>query len=110
MKVVMTVDIGGTRDHVKWPPRGSIVELPDEEAETMLVSGYAATIKQAEKHEEKTKRPFVKRDKVFDMVRLAQPVVEERQRRREEQEREVALAAAANVERAVQQTTRARGR
>lgn len=32
MKVRLLGDMTGTRDGVDWPPRGSIVDLPDDEA------------------------------------------------------------------------------
>lgn len=32
MKVRMTADVSGTRNGETWPPRGSVVELPDTEA------------------------------------------------------------------------------
>lgn len=32
MKVLLLGDMSGTRDGQNWPPRGSVVELPDDEA------------------------------------------------------------------------------
>ena len=32
MKVVLLGELSGTRDGQSWPPRGSIVELPEDEA------------------------------------------------------------------------------
>lgn len=32
MRVKMKVDMSGTRDGAPWPPRGTVVDLPDDEA------------------------------------------------------------------------------
>lgn len=40
-KVVLNVQMSGTRDGVPWPAVGSTVELPDDEAQDMLDSGMA---------------------------------------------------------------------
>jgi len=32
MKVRMTVDVSGTRNGEPWPPRGTVIDLPDDEA------------------------------------------------------------------------------
>lgn len=44
MKVKLKVQLSGTRDGVSWPAVGSVVELPDDEARDMLVSGVAAPL------------------------------------------------------------------
>lgn len=40
-RVRLAVQMSGTRDGVAWPGVGSVVELPDDEAESMLRSGMA---------------------------------------------------------------------
>lgn len=42
MRVRMRVTISGTRDGQDWPARGSVVDLPDDEAEQLVASGLAA--------------------------------------------------------------------
>jgi hypothetical protein len=32
MKVRMTIDVSGTRNGQPWPPRGTVIDLPDDEA------------------------------------------------------------------------------
>lgn len=41
MQVRMTVTLSGTRDGKDWPPRGELVDLPDDEAEHMIRAGLA---------------------------------------------------------------------
>lgn len=41
MKVKMIAQINGTRDGEDWPPRGAIVEFPDDEAADLIMNGYA---------------------------------------------------------------------
>lgn len=41
MKVRLAVDISGTRDGVPWPPKGSVIDLPSDEAKSMLHAGTA---------------------------------------------------------------------
>ena len=36
MKVIMRVNISGTRNGIEWPPMGETVELPDAEAVDLL--------------------------------------------------------------------------
>lgn len=36
MKVIMRVNISGTRNGSEWPPVGGVVELPDAEAVDLL--------------------------------------------------------------------------
>jgi hypothetical protein len=40
-RVVLAVDISGTRDGKSWPPRGTEVDLPDTEAADMVRAGTA---------------------------------------------------------------------
>ena len=42
MKVIMRVNISGTRDGVEWPSIGGTVDLPDAEAVDLLNAGMAA--------------------------------------------------------------------
>lgn len=46
MKIKMRYQVTGTRDGVKWPPRGGIVDLPDAEAEGMVRQGYADPVEE----------------------------------------------------------------
>lgn len=41
MRVVMTVSLSGMRDGKDWPPRGSVIDLPDDEAKTYIAGGMA---------------------------------------------------------------------
>lgn len=41
MKVVMRLQVSGTRDGVDWPPVGTEAEFPDEEAELLIRNGIA---------------------------------------------------------------------
>lgn len=40
-KIVLTASISGTRDGKAWPPRGTEVDLPDAEAQSMVDGGTA---------------------------------------------------------------------
>lgn len=41
MKVVMVVQMSGTRDEQDWPAAGALVDLPDDEAAQLVVNGSA---------------------------------------------------------------------
>jgi hypothetical protein len=41
MKIRMLVDIAGTRDGVEWPPRGGIIDLPEQEARDYIAAKLA---------------------------------------------------------------------
>lgn len=41
MLVEMTLQIGGTRDGVAWPPPGACIDVPDHEAADLIAAGYA---------------------------------------------------------------------
>jgi hypothetical protein len=41
VKIRMLVDMSGTRNGQKWPPRGEITELPTAEAAHLVASGIA---------------------------------------------------------------------
>ena len=41
MRVVMLLSISGTRNGQAWPARGGEVDLPDDEAEQLIVNGSA---------------------------------------------------------------------
>lgn len=41
----MKVTLSGTRDGKDWPPRGELVDLPDDEAQHMVAAGLAETAK-----------------------------------------------------------------
>ncbi len=44
MKVRMKVDLSGTRNGKDWPPRGSVVELPDDEARGYIEADMAEPV------------------------------------------------------------------
>ncbi len=44
MRVRMKVDISGTRAGQEWPPRGSVIDLPDAEAADYCKSGMAEPV------------------------------------------------------------------
>lgn len=44
MRVRMKVSMSGTRDGHDWPARGSIVEMPDEEARGYIHAGMAEPV------------------------------------------------------------------
>lgn len=44
MIVRLKGDISGTREGLPWPPRGSTVELPDDEAAQLCASGMAVPV------------------------------------------------------------------
>ena len=41
MKVQMRAQISGTRNGEDWPGPGAIVDLPDDEAESLILNGLA---------------------------------------------------------------------
>jgi len=41
MRIKMTVDMSGTRCGVPWPPRGTVMDLPDDEARQYCAAGMA---------------------------------------------------------------------
>ena len=41
MRVQMTVDMSGTRNGLRWPPSGEVVDLPDDEAQSLVSGGMA---------------------------------------------------------------------
>lgn len=44
MKIRMNIQITGTRNAVRWPAPGSIVDLPDGEAADLCSQGYAEPV------------------------------------------------------------------
>lgn len=44
MKVRLKVDISGTRNGQEWPRRGSVVDLPDDEAVQMCAAEMAVPV------------------------------------------------------------------
>ena len=44
MKVRMKIQITGTRNAVRWPAPGGVVELPDGEAADLCSQGYAEPV------------------------------------------------------------------
>jgi hypothetical protein len=53
MKVRMKVSLSGTRNGQEWPPRGSVIELPDAEAIGYCESGMAEPVATFKDDEEK---------------------------------------------------------
>jgi hypothetical protein len=45
MRVMMKVQLSGTRNGQPWPGKGETMELPDDEAAQMCASGMAETVK-----------------------------------------------------------------
>ncbi len=41
MQVTLEVFISGPRDGAPWPPKGTVIDLPDAEAEDMIRAGQA---------------------------------------------------------------------
>lgn len=58
MKVRMEVEISGTRDGVKWPPRGGELVVTDREGAELCAQGHATPVAEPAAPE---KRPAVKR-------------------------------------------------
>ena len=44
MRVQLRVQISGTRDGADWPPPGSVVDLPDDEALGLISWGSALAV------------------------------------------------------------------
>jgi len=44
MKIRMIAEVSGMRNGVDWPPRGSVMELPDSEAEEYISAGLAVPV------------------------------------------------------------------
>lgn len=44
MRVKLKAQISGTRDGVAWPPVGTVVELPEDEARQMIYAGTAGPL------------------------------------------------------------------
>lgn len=44
MRVRMKVDVSGTRAGHEWPPRGSVIDLPDDEAADYCRAGMAEPV------------------------------------------------------------------
>lgn len=41
MRIRMNISMSGTRNGEDWPPRGSVVDLPDDEAQHYIDNGTA---------------------------------------------------------------------
>ena len=44
MKIRMKADVSGSRNGEPWPPRGSTLELPDEEGASLCAAGIAEPV------------------------------------------------------------------
>lgn len=44
MNIRLTADVSGSRNGAPWPARGTVVELPDDEAALMCKSGMAVPV------------------------------------------------------------------
>lgn len=49
VKVLLTGDITGARDGAAWPPAGSVIELPADEAQALVHSGMAKSVDGSER-------------------------------------------------------------
>ena len=47
MRVKLIVQLSGTRDGAEWPARGETVDLPDDEAVSLLGAGIAVPLGEA---------------------------------------------------------------
>jgi hypothetical protein len=47
MKIRMKVDISGTRNGEPWPARGEVIDLPTDEAQSLIDSNMAEAITKA---------------------------------------------------------------
>jgi hypothetical protein len=57
MRVRLLGDISGTRDGVNWPPRGSEIDLPDDEAAGLCGQGMAVPVVDLEADVEQAVQP-----------------------------------------------------
>jgi hypothetical protein len=48
VKILLVGEISGTRDGQEWPPRGSVVELPEDEAVQLCDRGMARPVVETE--------------------------------------------------------------
>ncbi|MEY4373220.1 MAG: hypothetical protein RL219_1989 [Actinomycetota bacterium] len=44
MKIRMKVDISGTRNGEPWPAQGEIIDLPDDEAQSLIDNNMAEAV------------------------------------------------------------------
>lgn len=44
MRVRMKVDVSGSRDGQDWPPRGGVIEVPEQEGAELCRSGMAEPV------------------------------------------------------------------
>ncbi len=44
MQVTLEVFISGQRDGAPWPPKGTAMDLPDDEAKVMIAAGMASVL------------------------------------------------------------------
>jgi len=56
-KVRLAVQMSGTRDGVAWPPVGSVVELPDDEADSMIMAGTGRAVDSSDEYESPVQVP-----------------------------------------------------
>lgn len=113
-KVKMFVTMSGTRDGQPWPPAGSVVELPDDEAKTFLAQRLAYN-KDADGNDLDFKgekvHTFKSRDDVDVEEAVAAAVIEAKAKAAREAASariEAAVAAALKTETATTKTTPAK--
>jgi hypothetical protein len=53
----MRIQITGTRDGVRWPAPGGVVDLPDHEAARLCANGRAEPVADVEEKSEHATRP-----------------------------------------------------
>ncbi len=61
MKIRMKIRIAGSRNGVRWPEAGSIVDLPDSEGADLCAAGLAEPVPEVAKPEKATARKAEKR-------------------------------------------------
>lgn len=64
MRVVMRLSISGTRNGETWPQRGSEVDLPDDEAESLIAQGMAEAAAERATIEPPAERSVARREPV----------------------------------------------
>ncbi len=57
MRVSMSTQISGTRDGAAWPPSGSVIDLPDDEAVALVKAGMATPARDAAPAEHTIAKP-----------------------------------------------------
>jgi hypothetical protein len=72
MKVRMTVDVSGNRNGEDWPPKGSVIDMPDDEAIGYVEANMALPITTYANSE----RAVIAEDPTVELRTEAPPAVE----------------------------------